>query len=144
MAFLALTLSPDGAYEVTIVHRMLRYVDTPGKDPTGLHDRVLSLMGDIYPHQYPTVEVPSTVFHLVGTAVRVPTVAAMTALLPAWDDVTPILGPFAEDVPETEVIRPCHIQLIPGQYAVLRVHRQRVRPKVAYQEIACGGHRRPA
>lgn len=106
MAFLALVIGQDGAYEVTVVHRMLRYMDAPGDDPTGLHDRVLGLMGDILPHQYPTIEIPGGAFHLVATAVRVPTVGAMTALLPTWEDDTSVLGPYVETDTETEVIRP--------------------------------------
>ena len=135
MAFLALVTGQDGAYEVVVVHRMLRYMDAPGDDPTGLHDRVLGLMGDILPHQYPTIEVTGTAFHLVGNAVRVPTLGAMTALLPTWGEATPVLGPFTEEDPATEVVRPRHIQLVPGRYASLIVHRRRVRPKAAYQEI---------
>ena len=115
MAFLALVTGQDGQYEVTVVHRMLRYLDTPGEDPSGLHDRVVGLMGDILPHQYPTVEVPSTAFHLVGTAVRVPTAAAMTALLPTWADADPVLGPYVEADPDTEVVRPRYTQLVPGR-----------------------------
>lgn len=87
------------------------------------------------PHQYPTVEIPSTAFHLVGMAVRVPTVAAMNTLLPTWEDAQPVLGPFNEGDPETEVVRPRHIQLVPGRYASILIHRQRVRPKHAYQEV---------
>jgi hypothetical protein len=136
MAFLALSTSQDGSYEVVVVHSLLRYLDAPGDDPSGLHDRVLGLLGDILPHQYPTVEVPGTAFHLVGNAVRVPTTAAMTALIPTWDDtVTAVLGPYTEVDPETEVIRTRYVQLVPGRYAALLVHRRRVRPKQAYQEL---------
>lgn len=135
MAFLALVTGQIGGFEVVILHRLLRYMDAPGDDPTGLHDQVLGLAGDILPHQYPTVGVPSTAFHLVGNAVRVPTSAAMTALLPTWEDAQPVLGPFNDQDPETEVVRPRHIQLVPGRYAALLVHRQRVRPKQAYQEV---------
>jgi hypothetical protein len=136
MAFLALVMGQDGAYEVVVVHRLLKYLDAPGDDPSGLHDRVLGLMGDILPHQYPTVEVPGTAFHLVGNAVRVPTTAAMTALIPTWDNnATPVLGPYTEEDPETEVIRTRHVQLVPGRYAALLVHRRRIRPKQAYQEL---------
>jgi hypothetical protein len=135
MAFLALITGPDGTNEVVVLHRMLRYIDAPGDDPSGLHDRVLGLMGDILPHQYPTIEVPSTAYHLVGTAVRVPTVQAMTALLPTWNDATLVLGPYTEEDPETEVIRPRHIQLVPGRYAALLIHRRRIRPKQAFQEL---------
>lgn len=135
MAFLALVTGRAGELEVVIVHRMLRYMDAPGDDPTGLHDHIIGLAGDIMPHQYPTVEVENTAFHLVGTAVRVPTVAAMTTLLPTWDDTTPVLGPYTDQDPETEVVRPRYIQLLPGRYAALLIHRSRVRPKQAYQEI---------
>ena len=40
--------------------------------------------------------------------------SALVALLPAWDDPGTALGPYAEDVPETEVVRPRHVQLVPG------------------------------
>ena len=92
-------------------------------------------MGDILPHQYPTIEVPSTAFHLVGFAARVPTVVAISALLPTWTGEVPVLRPNPEDAPETEVIRPRHIQLIPGCYAALLLRRRGVTPKMAYQEI---------
>jgi hypothetical protein len=135
MAFLALTVGQDNAHEVVVVHRLLRYMDAPGDDPSGLHDRVLGLQGDILPHQYPVVEVPGTAFHLVGTAVRVPTIDAMTALIPTWMDADPVLGPYVETDPETEVVRPRYLQLVPGRYAALLVHRRRVRAKQAYQEL---------
>ena len=94
----------------------------PGEEVSGFHDRVLGLLGDIRPHQYPAVEVPSTAFHLVGTPVRVPTTAAMGALIPAWADPSVPLGPFVKADPETEVVRPRHIQLVPGYYAALLIH----------------------
>ena len=108
---------------------------SPGDEPSGFHDHVLGLLGDIMPHQYPAVEVPSTVFRLVGTPVRVPTVDAMEALLPTWADPRVPLGPYAEADPETEVIRPRNTQLIPGRYAALIIHRRRIKAKQAYQEI---------
>ncbi|KAI2510215.1 hypothetical protein MHU86_4247 [Fragilaria crotonensis] len=133
---LALVTGVGGTHEVVVVHRLVRYVDAPGDDPTGLHDSVLGLMGDILPHQYPTVEVLGTAFHLIGNAVRVPTTAAMATIVPTWDDATtPVLGPYTDQVPETEVVRPRHTQVIPGRYAALLIHRRRVRPKTAYQEI---------
>ena len=135
MAFLALVTGQDGAYEVVVIHRMLRYMDAPGDDPSGLHERDLGLMGDILPHQYPTIEVPGTAFHLVTTAVRVPTVAAMMVHLPTWAADVPALGPYTEVDPETEVVRPRYIQLIPGRYASLLIHRRRIPPKQAYQEV---------
>lgn len=92
--------------------------------------------GDIRTHPYPTVEVPSTVFHLVGSPVRVPTLGAMGAHLAAWDDKAVPLGPFNdENEPETEVVRPRNVQVIPGHYASLLIHRRGVSAKVAYQEL---------
>lgn len=134
MAFLCLVNGLEGP-EVSVVHRVLRYMDSPGDDPSGYHDRVLGLLGDILPHQYPTVEVPNTTFHLVGTPVRVPTVAAMEAHVPTWEDPRVALGPFTEEDPETEVVRPRNTQLIPGRYASIIIHRRRVNAKQAYQEI---------
>lgn len=122
MAFLALVTGADGGLEVVVVHRLLRYVEAPGDDPTGLNDYVLGLMGDILPHQYPVVDVPNTTFHLVSNAVRVPTTAAMATLLLTWNDGDPVIGPFTEQDPETEVIRTRHVQLIPGRYASLIIH----------------------
>jgi hypothetical protein len=63
------------------------------------------------PHQYPTVEIPSTGFHLVGTPVRVPTTGAMMAHIETWNDPSAPLAPFDEGVPETEVVRPRNTQL---------------------------------
>ena len=48
MAFLCLVPGQDGVPdEVSVVHRLLRYVDTPGDDDSGFHDSVLGLLGDI-------------------------------------------------------------------------------------------------
>ena len=135
MAFLALVTGQGGAYEVVILHRLLRYMDLPGDDPSGFHDHVLGLVGDILPHQYPTVEVPATCFHLVGTAVRVPTIAAMAALVPAWEEGTPVLGPYTDQDPETEVVRPRYTQLIPGRYTAMLIGRRRVTPRQVYMEM---------
>jgi hypothetical protein len=115
MAFLGLVSGRGDVLEVVIVHRMLRYVDAPGDEPTGLNDHILGLAGNILPHQYPTVDIQGSAFHLVGTAVRVPTVAAMTTLLPTCDEAQQVLGPFTEQDPKTEVICPRHIQLLPGR-----------------------------
>lgn len=135
MAFLVLHFGHDGTPEVAILHRLLRYVDTPGDEPSGYHDRVLGLLGDILPHQYPVVDVPGTTFHLVNTAVRIPSIAAMDALLPTWGDPQIALGPYTEEDPETEVVRPRHVQLLPGRYAALLIHRRRIKAKQAYQEL---------
>ena len=135
LAFLCMVLGVDGRGEVTIVHRIARYMDNPGDDPSGFNDRVLGLLGDVLPYQYPVVEIPNSALYLVGTPVRVPTLGAMTALLPTWEDPLVALGPYGEDDPETEVVRPRHLQLIPGQLAAILVHRRRVRAKQAYQEL---------
>ena len=136
LAFLCLLPGLEGAGgEVTIVHRVVRYMDTPGDDDTGYNDKVLGLLGDILPHQYTVVEVPGTAFHLVGNAVRVPTEGAMNALLPTWEDPATALGPYTEQDPETEVVRPRYLQLVPGTLAALILHRRRVTAKQAYQEL---------
>lgn len=96
------------------MHRLMRYIDLPGEEDSGFHNRVLGLRGDIMPHQYPVVEVLSTAYHLVATPVRVPTTAGLMTLLPAWEDPAIALGPYAEDVAETEVVRPRHVQQVPG------------------------------
>ncbi|KAI2506962.1 hypothetical protein MHU86_7459 [Fragilaria crotonensis] len=135
MAFLCLVAGPGGHHEVSIVHRLMRYMDMPGEEESGFNDKVLGLLGDILPYQYPTVEVPNSAFHLVGTPVRVPTTAGMLTLVPAWEDTTVPLGPFTEADPETEVVRPRNVQLVPGYYAALLVHRRGVSAKVAFQEL---------
>lgn len=135
MAFLGLVTGVGGALEVVVVHRLMKYMDLPGEPASGYHDRVLGLVGDIMPHQYPTVEIPSTTFHLVGAPIRVPTTAAMQTHLPTWVNAATPLGPFNEGDPETEVVRPRHVQLLPCRYAALLVHRQGVTPKAAYQEL---------
>lgn len=81
------------------------------------------------------MDIPNSAFHLISNPVRVPTVDAMTALLPTWDDTLPALGPYTELNPETEVVRPRYIQLVPGRYAALLIHRRRVQPKHAYHEL---------
>ena len=87
------------------------------------------------PHQYPTVDLPSTVFHLVGNAVRVPTTDAMVPLLPTWENPAVPLGPYTEEDPETEVVRPRHLHLLPDYYASLFIHRRGFTAKVIFQEL---------
>ena len=136
MAFLCLVPGQDGVPEVSVVHRLHQYVDTPGDEDSGFHDSVLGLLGDIMPHQYPAVGVLNTTFHLVGFPVRVVvTVAAMEALVPTWEDPLTPLGPFNDADPETEVICPRITQLIPGKYAALIIHRRRIKARQAYQEL---------
>ncbi|KAI2499710.1 hypothetical protein MHU86_14791 [Fragilaria crotonensis] len=135
MNFLVLVTGPGNTLEVTILHRFMRYLDMPGEQASGFHDQVLGLQGDIMPHQYPAVEVPNSVFHLVQAPVRVPTVAAMAVLMPTWEDPSVPLGPFTDADPETEVVRPRNVQLLPGHYASLIIHRRRMSAKVVYQEL---------
>ncbi|KAI2511659.1 hypothetical protein MHU86_2725 [Fragilaria crotonensis] len=135
MTFLCLVPGTDGHAEVAIVHRFLRYLDTPGDDPTGYNDKVLGLLGDIPPHQYPVVEIPNTAFHLVAAPARVPTIGAMNALLATWEDPLTALGPYTDQDPETEVVRPRNLQLVTARFAALLVHWHRVRAKDAYQEV---------
>ena len=84
------------------------------------------------------MEVPGSAVHLIGNAVRVPTVGAMAALLPTWDTTAePTLGFYTDQAPETEVMRPRNIyQVVPGRYTVMLVQRRRIHPKQAYTEIA--------
>ena len=118
-----------------MLHRVIRYVDTPGDEPSGFHDRVVGLLGDILPHQYPAVDIPGTTFHLVGQPTRVPTVEAMETEIPEWEDPNVPLGPYPDGAPDTEVIRTRNTQLVPGKYAALIIHRRRVTAKTAYQEL---------
>ena len=139
MAFLCLVTGPDELRDVSIVHRLLRVVDSPSDEATAFNDRVLGLLGHIMPHQYPALAVPSSTFHLVGAPFRVPTVAVMEALiLTSWTDSRVSLGPFTDQDPETEVIRPRNTQLIPGKYATLITYWRRVKAVLAYQEIVGG------
>jgi hypothetical protein len=113
----------------------MRYMDMPGEEESGFHDRVLGLQGDIMPHQYPTVDLPGTVFHLVGNVVRVPTTDAMVALLPTWENPAVPLGPYTEEDSETEIVRPRHLQVLPGYYAALFIHRRGLNAKTVFQEL---------
>ena len=72
MSFLALVPGHEGAPEIAILHRVLRYMDMPRDDPSGYHDHVLGLLGDILPHQYPVVEVhlPPEVYQYVTSKVQ--------------------------------------------------------------------------
>ena len=135
MAFLCLKLGPRDAREVTVLHRLMKYMGMPGEAESGFHDRVLGLYGDILPHQYPIVDIPSTIFHLIGTPVRVPTTEATAALIPTWENPAVPLGPYTEADPETEVVRPRNIQIVPCYYAALLVHRRGITAKTAFQEL---------
>ena len=54
---------------------------------------------------------------------------------PTWEDPNVPLGPYTEGDPETEVVQPRHLQLVPGYYAALIIHRRGVSAKVAFQEL---------
>ena len=123
MAFLSLKHGPNGTHEVVIVHRFMRYLDMPGEEESGFHDRVLGLHGDIsMPHQYPMVDLPGTVFHLVGNVVRVPTPMQWRHCFPRGKIRRRLKGP---PIPETEIVQPRHLQLLPGCYTALFIHRGR-------------------
>lgn len=114
MAFLCLVPRPDGVPEVRILHRLMRYLELPGEHPTGYNDRVLALLGDVRPNQYPVVEVPNTTFHLAGMGVRIPTAAAMDGLVAEWIVDDNNMGPYLDADPNTVVVRPRHVQLLVG------------------------------
>lgn len=118
LTFLCLVPSGD-TYKVRVLHRFMRYLDIPGEPPTGLHDTVLALLGDIRPGLYPIVEVPNTVFRIVPTPVNVPTERRMQQEIAALGAFGAPLGPYAEGMAETEAIRTRNIQLVPSQYAPL-------------------------
>ena len=111
MAFLCLIDGVGGNLELAVVHQLMKYTDMPGEVESGYHDRVLGLLGDIMPYQYPTVEIPSTAFHLVGVPTRVPTTEAMEAHIVAWADPTVPLGPFTDQDPEGVSIQKLKIQV---------------------------------
>jgi hypothetical protein len=101
----------------------MRYMDMPGEEASGFHDRGLGLAGeDLMLHQHPTIEVPQTDFHLMYAPVRVPTVEGMTAMIPAWDNPAVSLGPFTDVVLKTEVVRPRNTQIVPDYLAALLVN----------------------
>ena len=116
LTFLCLISGADGTVEVSILHRFVRYMDTPGDDPTGYDEKVVGLLGDIIPHQYPVVEILNNAFQLVGTPVRVPTHETMNALVATWDDPAIALGQYTDIEPQTEevLVRPRNLQLVPG------------------------------
>lgn len=51
MAFLCLVTGAQGGTKVSIVHRLMRYMDIPGEPASGFHDRIIGFLGDIMPHQ---------------------------------------------------------------------------------------------
>lgn len=95
----------------------------------------MGLLGDIIPHQYPVVEILNNASHLVGMPVRVPTHETMNTPVATWDDPAIALGQYTDIDPQTEVVRPRNLQLVPGRLASLLVHRHRVRAKDAYVEL---------
>ncbi len=66
---------------------------------------------------------------------RAPTVEAMDVLLPTWENPAVTLGPYTVHDPETEVVRPRHLQLAPGRIASILIHRRQVSAKTAHQEL---------
>ena len=52
-------------------------------------------------------------------------------LLTSEDPSTVSLKPYVKQDPETEVVRPRYLQLVPGRLALILIHRRRVRAKHA-------------
>ena len=94
----------------------------------------MGLLGDVRAAQVLVVGIDNSLFSLVGTGVRVPTVATM----PDHLDAAPpgmYLGPFDADAPGTELVRPRITQVIPAKYSAAYVHRDGVSPRQAYLEL---------
>ena len=138
MTFLCLVPRGD-MYVVQILHRFMRYLELPGERPTGFNDRVMALLGDVRPAQFPVVEVPQTTFHLAATAaIRIPTHDAMIAAGPPPADsvAAELLGPFLEEgAAGTEMARPRHVQLIPSRYAINLVGGDGSHPRQVYLDL---------
>ena len=132
LTFLYLVPCLDGTAEVQILHRfVMRYLGLPGEVATGFDDHVLGLLGNVRPNQIPVVDIPANILQLTTAGVRVPTVAAW-----AKGPTSLLVGPsYAEGAPNTEVVRPRNIQLLPSCYAAMLVHRERVSPCKAYREL---------
>jgi hypothetical protein len=114
---------------------IMRFLDIPGKEPTGMDDTMIRLLGDIRPGMLPEVEIPGSAFHLAAAnGVRVPTVAAMT-VAGAQDPLPLLLGPFAEGAPDTEVVRPRNLQLLPSKYAPLLLQNDGLSPCRAFHAL---------
>lgn len=146
MTFLCLVPRRE-SYTVRVLHRFMRYLELPGERPTGYNDQVMAILGDVRPAQIPIVEVPQTAFHLAATAaVRIPTHEAMLAagVPPVNDIAANLLGPFGgdnEDVLNTEMARPRHIQLLPSRYAVELVGEDGLHPRRVYQMLTAAMER---
>lgn len=137
LTFLCLSRVTGMQTEVRILHRVMWCLELPGDAGGDLIDMLgMGLLGDIRPTQIPAVAVDNTHFSLINAGVRVPTVATMSDHLAAAPPGV-YLGPFAADVPGTELVRPRVTQVIPAKYAAALVHRDGVPPEVAYNEI-CG------
>jgi hypothetical protein len=139
MAFLCL-VPRGGGQLVRVVHRFIRYVDLPGELPTGLHDTVLGLLGDIRPGLYPFVEVPNSVFRVVTAPAVVPTDGLLLQALVADEGAAAqpavrLVGPYPVGAENIEVVRPRHIQLVPGKYAALVLNGDGMPPLTAYRTI---------
>lgn len=139
VAFLCLVRGRSGGPVVRVLHRLMQYYELPGTgEAADFNDKVLGILGDIRPAQYPVVEVAANSFYLVGgNGVRVPTEITMLdhieALEPARQDLP--MGPFNAEMEGTELVKPRHIQVVPNKYAAILVHRDMVAPQIAYCEL---------
>lgn len=138
VAFLALA-DQGGSPKVHVLHRLMKFYDLPGERPSGFNDRVLALLGDIGLARFPIVEVPGLAFHITNHPTWVLNLEQMEAAVAEegeGDDYTN-LGPYDEDTPETEVVAPRHLQLIPNKYAALLLnHPDGVPPRQAHRMLA--------
>jgi hypothetical protein len=141
VAFLCLVSGRTGAGGATvrILHRVMQYYELPGTgDAADYNDKVLGLLGDVRPAQYPVVEVAPNAFHLVGgNGVRTPNEATMLGRIEALEPAmqSEPMGPFNAEAEGTELVKPRHVQVVPNQYASLFVHRDGVTPQQAYREL---------
>ena len=86
---------------------------------------------------YPVVEVPNSVFRVVTAQAVVPTNDVMHRTLVAVEGAGEglLVGPNAEGTEGTELIRPRHIQLVPGKYAALLLGNDGLPPLTAYRVV---------
>ena len=115
MTFLCLHRRAVTGLEIRVLHRMMGYVELPEKGGR-LVDLSMALLGDICAAQMPVVEVDNSHFSLVTAGVRLPMEAVMPDRLAAAPPGVS-LGPYGPGRPDTEVVRPRAIQVIPISYA---------------------------
>ena len=130
MSFLCLARTTGARLEIRVLHWMMCYFESPGGGGGGVVDLSMGFLGDVRAAQFPVVEVDNTIFTLVGgTGARVPTMAVMMDHL----DAAPpglFLGPFTNDVADTELIRSVSVDSSPA-------HQVRGHPGTSRRRVAC-------